>query len=226
VSSAVLEHLSSAGLSLAYPKEDIYFDQMPTRHLDSASTADRTQLLQRVDLLEPMTDAELEELASSMRRHTFTKDEVVLREGDQGSSMFLVVEGLLSVHSDHPIDGATRVGQAAPGEVIGEMSLLTGEPRSATALAVTEVIAYEITKEHFQQLLARRPEIADSISQIVARRRESTEGLLHAADADQLPAQPASLASQLLTRIRTFLGGGQLTGEAHSANAPHRFPEQ
>ena len=63
------------------------------------------------------------------------------------------------------------VDTIVPGEFFGEMSLLTGEPRSATIVAVTDVLAHEITKENMNGLLIKRPEVADTVSRVVAERR-------------------------------------------------------
>jgi small-conductance mechanosensitive channel/CRP-like cAMP-binding protein len=205
VSSHILDFIARAGLTLAYPKEDIFYDKMPTRQLDSASDADRAELLRRVELFEALTAHELEELAAKMTRRGFTCGTDVVVAGEDGHSMLLVVEGLLEVHAPGSDDQASsRVGRVPPGEVIGEMSLLTGEPRSATVRAATDVVAYEITKEHVQDFIRRRPEIAETISDIVAERKLRTEQALAAAGAPAGDKARATIADQLLSKIKAF----------------------
>jgi CRP-like cAMP-binding protein len=201
----VLAHLARAGLALAYPKEDVYFAPMPERHLDSASTDDRQALLARVDLFQPLTDDELASLAERMERRTWSAGEVVIREGDTGHSMLCVVEGLLEAFTEE--DGRRcRLGSIGPGEFIGEMSVLTGEPRSATVVSATDGVAYEIGKEPFRSLLTARPELAELISRIIAERRVRDQRAIEALAADEPTTSTKTLAGQILGRIRSFFG--------------------
>ena len=86
--------------------------------------------------------------------------------------MYILVEGLLFVYADFDGTGkTTQVGRLTPGQFFGEMSLLTGEPRSATIEAATSAVVYEVTKRDLETLIEARPEIAETITQVVAQRR-------------------------------------------------------
>jgi small-conductance mechanosensitive channel/CRP-like cAMP-binding protein len=207
VNSSILEHLAHAGLSLAYPKEDVYIARMPARHLDTGSSADRRQLLGRVELFAHLEAEELDILARSMTLRSFADGETLINAGDPGDSMFILAEGLLHVLVD--IDGSgteKQVAQLVPGQFLGEMSVLTGEPRSATVRTATEVLTYEITREHVHALFQRRPEIAESISRVVAERRRGTAGA-RAEDSADPQAATEGAARQIMGRIRSFFKG-------------------
>jgi CRP-like cAMP-binding protein len=111
-----------------------------------------------------------------------------------------------------------RVGTIQPGGFFGEMSLMTGEPRSATVVAATDAFVYEVTKEDMGALLANRPEVAEVISLAIARRRLEVETIF-AANGETATALEASLARQILTRVTQFFQG--VLG--HSSNSDSRL---
>ena len=79
--------------------------------------------------------------------------------------MYIVAEGLLHVYIHQADSGETiRVGQLAAGAFFGEISLLTGDPRTATVKAAVDSYVYEITRDDMQVLLDKRPEIAEGLT--------------------------------------------------------------
>jgi CRP-like cAMP-binding protein len=203
VNASILHHLLHAGLEPAYPKEDVYHEPMPARQLDSESEEDREKLLAKVDLFEPLTEEERIALARQMERRVWSAGQEVVREGDAGSSMFVLFEGLLDVFAEQ--NGSQRhLAQIAPGQIIGEMSVLTGDPRTATVVAATGAVAYEITADHVQELLSRRPELAVVISGIVADRWAANDDVVEMQPSEDGKRKADTLAAQILGRIRSF----------------------
>ncbi len=203
VMQAVLRHLHKAGLTLAYEKQDVYHAPMPQRQLDTRD--DREAIIGRVELFADLEPAELGQLASSvaLRSVTFASD--VVKAGDEGDSMYIVVEGLLGVYVNG--NGAEiQVGRIEPGEFFGEMSLLTGEPRSATVRASTDVVAFEVRKADLEPLLRARPELAEQITAKVAERkvRSLQRTAEHAASAEQVEEEAENLAAQLLGKVKSL----------------------
>ncbi len=169
VLGSVLEHLRMAGMTLAYPKQDIYHEAMPARHLEGASVEDRRTLLAAVPLFAELQAAELTTLAETARRRFFRAGESLIRRGEPGDSMFALMEGLLDVRI--AVEGRldeTSVGAILPGRFFGEMSLLTGEPRTATVTASTDVVVYEVTRESLEPLIRQRPELAEEMGRALA----------------------------------------------------------
>jgi small-conductance mechanosensitive channel/CRP-like cAMP-binding protein len=203
VTTSVLRHLAHAGLALAYPKEEVYFERLQPRHLDSASEEDRRRLLRNVDLFAPLTEQELAALASSMARRTWSAGDVVVREGESGDTMFVLSEGVLEAFTQSNGNRHT-LAEIVPGQIIGEMSVLTGDRRMASVIATTDAVAFEITKDNVQELLSSRPELAVEISKIVADRWTSNEEVLADAATRDREDESASRAVQLLGRIRSF----------------------
>ncbi|EAY30496.1 mechanosensitive ion channel family protein [Microscilla marina] len=203
VLASVLEQLRHAGISIAYPKQDIYHEKMPTRHLDSATGDDCIPLLRKVELFKPLGESELAVLGTSIKRIEFTKGEVVIRTGDEGDSMFVVLEGLLEVFVDVFGDGdELRVGLVKPGQFLGEKSLLTGASRSATAKAATNAILYEITRDDLLPVLHQKGEVLETISLIIAERELRNSSIFEKASKELRASETSSLSKQILVKMK------------------------
>ena len=204
VASAVLDQLHRAGLTLAYDKHDVYTAEMPTRQLDTRSN--RQQIVARVELFADLIESELTTLSQSVREVRMPRGADVVRAGEQGDSMYILVEGLLDVLVDS--DGAeVLVGHIRAGEFFGEMSLLTGEPRSATVRASTEIVAFEVRKTDLEPLLIARTALAHTITEKVAERRLRSQRRLAEAQF-QAPSEEEtrSLADQIFGKMRGLFG--------------------
>ncbi len=151
-------------------------------------------------------------LAASMRQRHFQRGDTVIRQGDHGDSLFILAEGLTHVFLERGgDDGRVRVAQHIPGQTFGEMSLLTGEPRSATVIAATDLVAFEVSKEHVQDLLGRRPEIAEQMSAVAAERQLALrEAAVPVAPSEQA-AEKQHIGKQILEKMMQFFRWG--TGE-------------
>lgn len=208
IMGSVLSHLRVTGITPAYPKQDVYHSRMPTRHQDVESLGYLTKLLRQTEIFRQLEDEELLTLATQMHRRVVSAGMHVICQGEAGDSMFILSEGLLHafIHSE---DGGAyvKVGQIEPGEFFGEMSLLTGERRSATILAVTDVVVQEITQAHMAELLGKRREIGEILSRVVAERRINNTASLAAAPEEKRNRETASLANQIMDRIRSFFRG-------------------
>ena len=90
------------------------------------------------------------------------------------------------------------------GTSFGEMSLLTGEPRSATIRANTEVILYELKKEHIQTLLEEDPQRAQIISSVIAEYKLKDIAVREKLSQAEQVQQTKTFAKQLLTKIQVF----------------------
>lgn len=209
--TSVLDHLHQAGLTLAYPQQDIYHTTMPQRSLDGTSVQDRINLLRRIELFAAMDDGELSFLAEKSLPTVIRQGQSVFSAGaenaDQDYSMYVLVEGLLYATVDKGDNGQTvRVGQITPGQFFGEMSLLTGVPRSATITAATSAIIYEITQATMAELLQNRPAIMEALSVAMADRRMRNEVALNSLTEEAQQQAKASMASQLLDAMSGMFG--------------------
>jgi len=148
---------------------------------------------------------ELKTVARSVKRTRFTHGEVLMRQGDEGESFYVLVQGKLQgsiANSDtaRPIEFELK-----PGALFGEMSLLTGLPRSATMTAVTHCELLEFDGGAFAHLLSLREEIPQVLSELAAARARE-----NAASLEKLRASataPVELARDgILHRLKRMLG--------------------
>ena len=84
--------------------------------------------------------------------------------------------------------------------------MMTGQPRSATVTALSDVECYRLDKEAFHDILQRRPEIAENISEILARRRVELEAALEDLDEETRQERARQHQGDLLQRIKDFFG--------------------
>ncbi|NJD63310.1 MAG: mechanosensitive ion channel, partial [Deltaproteobacteria bacterium] len=124
-------------------------------------------ILRGTDILRSLGEDELRRLSERVRVKVYGTGEIVVRQNDEGDSLFLVRRGALGVS----IDGAP-VGSLREGEIFGEMSLLTGERRKATVAAASEVHLIEISKEDIQPVIRANPELLEKLSALLAQREE------------------------------------------------------
>jgi small-conductance mechanosensitive channel len=201
----IAHQLRRTGLHTAAERRDTILSR---RH-DETRDPERIdwQLLARNPFFAPADQAQLEQLAANVHAQRVKPEKTLVHLGESGQSMFLVGEGLLEVFIEGPGKEMLKAGEIATGDVFGEISLLTGAPRNATVVTVTEAIVYEIMREDIQELLGARPEVAEHLSHIAAKRQLKDEAIRQSASKDVQPPLPAQhhLASEILAKMRVLL---------------------
>jgi small-conductance mechanosensitive channel len=202
VATSISEHLYQAGLRVPYPKRDVFIARMPPRDIDRATR--RHRLLERAPLFQALEPQEVAQLAAGLVERRVPAGQNIVQQGQAGESLFVAVEGLLEVKVN--VDGIDRaVAKLQPGQTFGEMSLLTGEPRTATVTAVTDCILFELERPTLAPVMQNRPEIAQELTRLVVDRRQSTQdSLREAATRESGEAAGISFGSHVLTRIQKF----------------------
>jgi len=94
-----------------------------------------------------------------------------MSQGSFGGSMFVVVDGEVSVTLADEQGAEQTVTTLGRGEIVGEMSLFTGDRRTATVVAVTNVDAIEITKTSLERVFAKAPELVEKFAKVLATRQ-------------------------------------------------------
>lgn len=108
----------------------------------------------------------------------FDPDDVVLREGDPGDTMYLVMEGTVRVETQAP-NGTLQLAELGRGACVGEVSVLTGSPRTATVTAVTPVTAVTFARHRIQRILDEHPKVKALLDTLIeARARDTVEKLI------------------------------------------------
>ncbi len=197
-----------AGIDIPFPHMRLLYD---TEHVKAAAVGgedeldlfavERERRLAEVPLFEPLTQEERSRLAARARPLIFGPGERLLRAGTMGESLMVVLRGRVSVRVPRPEGGTVRVAEEGPGDVLGEMSLLTGELRSADVWAIDEVEVLEVGKDAMREVLAANAALAERLSHDVSvRLAERSEAFAHATSTRPSDTTEVSL----LRRIRQF----------------------
>src|SRR5438094_1898704 len=129
--------------------------------------------LKNVKLFAELSPDSLAKLGTCLKTAEFPPAEVIVREGAPGVSMYIIKAGLVEVRKKDPATGIDfLVAQLSEGAAVGEMSLLTGKPRSATVTTVQPTVVFTLTRADFRNLLTQHPEISLGLARILAERLE------------------------------------------------------
>lgn len=171
---------------------------------DEENRAAALAMLRHQPLFQALDDAQLDRLVARARLYHFGRGERIIEQGAAGESMFVLVSGEANVVVTK--NGAPKpVATLRAGDCFGEMSVLTGEPRSAGVVAQADCEVVEITKPVFAELLAQQPDLMQRLSEILAQRRLETEKVLSAdASDDTRFIKKRELTESLLARVKSF----------------------
>jgi small-conductance mechanosensitive channel/CRP-like cAMP-binding protein len=164
-----------------------------------AAISDAATRLGAIELFATVSPDRRVELARDAHEHLFCAGEAIVRQGEAGSSMFVVLSGRARVVLE---PAGQEVAVIEPGGFFGEMSMLTGDTRTATVRAIDDVRALEISAERFRALAIEQPDLVEHISRVVSSRRV---GLDEARAVAAASAATVAAPRTLLGRIQKFL---------------------
>lgn len=129
---------------------------------------------QASSLFSAFPPAALEEILALTSLRSFHEGDIIVTEGEQTTSMFLVVSGHVKVFTREDHGGHLPLAELGPGDFFGEVSLLTGRPRTATITAKTPVNAIELSRESIDLIGEQHPEVLDVLEQFYESRAQAT----------------------------------------------------
>lgn len=167
------------------------------------------RLVAAVDLFAHLAPELRARIASALRPHVLAPGEVLMHAGEAGSSVFIVETGVLEVALDMAGDERRPAARLGTGDLVGEMSLLTGEPRTATVTAAAETRVLELSHAAMSQVLADNPEIAEDLSRLMARRKLANAEFVAEMTAEEKRAATRNWSEQILADLLAFFGAGR-----------------
>jgi small-conductance mechanosensitive channel/CRP-like cAMP-binding protein len=193
--------LGREGLVIAYPIiRQHQYAAGPLRREEDGTLVPAA--VSRTDIFAPLSAAEQSQLAARAALRRFADGEVIVREGETTSSMFLVAQGQVVISARGESSTTRKLAVLDPGAAFGEISLLTGEPRLATARAVGEATLVEIDKATLAPILEANPSLVERLGEVIAERRRQTADRL----GDVASPTTVSEAISLRGRIARFFG--------------------
>ncbi|HLX89955.1 MAG TPA: cyclic nucleotide-binding domain-containing protein [Acidimicrobiales bacterium] len=134
--------------------------------------ARRTELLEQIPLFSACNQRELAQVAALTVPAEFPAGSVLTRQGASGGLAFVIATGSAEV-----VRGGRRLARLGPGDVVGEMSLIDGEPRSATVRALTDMEVLEISADDLRRLLRRAPTVVRKLLEALSERVRAADRL-------------------------------------------------
>lgn len=196
VRTAIYYTFRRRGVEIPYPIQVEYSRETPVPDPD-AEARRRAQALDSVPMFETLNAAERATLGAAAAERVYGAGERIVRQGEPGESMFVLVDGAARVF----VEPNTEVAIIEAGGCFGEMSLLTGAPRAASVEARTDCTVLEIEPDAFRQIAASNPAALERIAALAEGRRAPLEEA-HAAAASQRLATPQA---GLLARMAKWL---------------------
>ena len=201
--------LRRQSIKIPYPVRTLQIERPHAAHSARAHGhhdrhADICELLRNQALFQSMGADHLKGLVAHSPLQHYGQGEAIIREGAGGSSMFVLVNGEAGVTVE-TAGRATRVATLRNGDCFGEMSLLTGEKRSASVLAVKDCEVLEVTKPVFADIIARDAGLLPRLSELLARRQMETEGIqARAQQSPVIDAKRQEYQNSFLTKLKSF----------------------
>jgi small-conductance mechanosensitive channel/CRP-like cAMP-binding protein len=199
--------LKRANLPLAIPAKAVFVSQDDTQRREQKKQHEldaRMQALAAIDLFSHLSSDEQRILANSARLAPFAPHEVITRQGAVAHWLYVLLKGraVVRVATDEGEDRQVAVLEAP--NFFGEMALMTGQPREATVIAGCDVECLRVDRTDFAGIIKNRPEVAQEISEVLAKRRVELLAVREGLDSDAKSRRLSSERSRIFHAIRDF----------------------
>ena len=210
VQQAIWYALRRAAIDIPYPQTAISVRERASEAEERRRRehlAEAEDLLGRIDFVQALSVEARKVLAQRARFVEYGPGQAVVRQGELGDTLYLVARGEVAVRVQ--IEAVDKeVARLGRGALFGEMSVLTGEPRTATVLSLGDAALLAVDRDAFERILSAEPDLAQRLAETIARRRMA----LDAARAEQQAPAMEKETSNLLDRIRNIFGFQKRTG--------------
>jgi CRP-like cAMP-binding protein/small-conductance mechanosensitive channel len=215
IRARVFSALQREGIQLSVPGLLAYGDvpdEVVSRRL-ARETDERLAVLRQIPLFQPFTEDELRLLAANMNDATYNIGETITRQGATANWLYVLASGSVEVRTNIDPDGPggepgrpVFVSSIKAPEIFGVMGLVTGEPRVADVVAVTDVECFRLGKPAFETVVLARPEIVKELSERIAARRVELLAARDGLDPASCTAKHSSETERIKRAITNFFG--------------------
>jgi CRP-like cAMP-binding protein len=164
--------------------------------------AERERALAGIDFLQPLPKPALSQLAALAETKLYAAGELIIRQGEPGNQLFVILRGEAAVVLERADGKQREVARLLAGKFFGEMSLMTGEPRTATVRAVRECELVLVDKPAFQQILLKNANVLEQVSGVLSSRHQKLDE--HTTLLNGRLTAPPEEPNILLGRIKRF----------------------
>ena len=192
------------GIVIPFPIRNIHYAHEERNH--QAATRehrcnDMVRMFEKVPVLSPLSPEERTHLAHQVKIEPFAEGEIIVRQQEAGDSLYIITKGTCEVLLETQPHQFKQVAILKKGDFFGEMSLLTGEPRSATVRAIGDAEVIKIQKDIFSEILSANSGISEYLGQVLAERQQHL-----ARQVGDSSALAAATPGGLIQKIKIFFG--------------------
>ncbi len=187
-------------IEFAYPTRTIHVEPKPEEVAPEEIFNTVAERLNRVSIFAPLSDEEIEKLANASTTRVFAPGEAIVRIGQEGNSMCVITRGSVKVQIPEKTYQKT-INTLKENDFFGEMSLLTGEPRTATVIAIEETEVLKIDKKGLKSIFENNPALVESVYELIEERRQMLTSIAEAEEETKDDAKTSVMGS-----IRKFFG--------------------
>lgn len=175
INSLIWYALKRHNIAIPFPIRNIHYaheDRAFVAATREQRSSELIRMFDKVPILSPLSSEEREKLARQIDIEPFGEGEIIVRQHEDGDSLYLIARGACEVLVEGPSREMKQVAVLKKGDFFGEMSLLTGEPRTATVRAMADTEVIMIQKEVFSEILSANSGISEYLGQVLAERQQ------------------------------------------------------
>lgn len=217
VRARIFTALQRANIPLALPANVQYLqieDDARKESKKQRAEIERLAALRSVPLFRPLTEPELVALAGGMHNVIYAAGETITRQGAVAHWLYVMISGRVEIRVKLDADVTTEgrpsqthvVATLEAPDFFGEMGLMTGEPRYADVVAMSDVECWRLGKQELETILTKRPEIANDLSERLAARRVELIAVREGLDVKAKKARTIRESEHILAGIKQFFG--------------------
>ena len=202
--------LERVGIKLAVEEQNVHFIKENEKYEEAIQQREmvrRIKSLKRVELFAQLDDDEFQSLAKRLKYAPFAKGNIVTKQGTASQYwLFIIISGEAEIYLEGTNGNKRVLNVLGKGDFFGEMSLMTGAPRSASVMAKTDVECYRLDKAAFEEVLQHRPSIAEEVAHVLVTRRAELDSALQNLDEDTKHKEIHKQHYEVLETVRRFFG--------------------
>lgn len=188
------------GVEHHFTERHVYIESHTPEIVTEEEINTHVERLSSLSIFSPLSSEEISKLAEAAKARVYAPGEVIVRAGQEGNSMFVIKRGSVNVQI---VENKLQkvVNTLVENDFFGEMSLLTGEPRSATVVAAEETEVLQIRKNALKPILETNPKLVESFGEIIEERKVTNR-----VEMDDDPAEKSKKRNGVMLSIRKFFG--------------------
>ena len=163
-------------IRIPFPIRDVFHGHIEREYNNNQSLSLKAQakiMMEQVPILSPLTDEELTDLSQNVSINLYGTGELIVQEGEDGDSMYIIRSGACDAMKTGKTGRIELLSTLQQGDFFGEISLLTGEKRTATIKATQDTSLIVIKKNVFSKIISANPIISEQIAQVVLERQQN-----------------------------------------------------